>query len=362
MPNGPGCAAQEKFAQHRIAVVKLDNAAIAELLALEAERAEGTLVKAFKRASRAAFLWPLEASELLARGGSLTELPGIGPYLERLLRSWLEKPPRKPRPPPVRANFLTLAKARSLFAKHPDWPKQYRGDLQMHSHWSDGAADIRAMADAARARGYQFIAITDHSQGLKIAGGINETELREQEHEIQRVNEALRKQGADFKVLRSIEMNLSPQGKGDMNARSLKRLDLVVGSFHSKLRVKEDQTERYLAALRNPHVNILGHPVGRIYNHRVGLPADWKRVCGEAAKLDVALEIDSYPDRQDLSVELLLLAREEGARIAIDTDAHAPEQLAFAELGLAAALLARIPAERIVNFMPAEQLLKWAKR
>src|SRR5204862_8170998 len=141
------------------------------------------------------------------------------------------------------------------------------------------------------------------------------------------VNKEFRDEGADFKVLRSIEMNLNPQGKGDMEARSLKRLDLVVGSFHSRLRVKEDQTDRYLAALRNPHVNILGHPLGRIYNHRVGLPADWKRVCGAAAKLDVALEIDCYPDRQDLNVELLLLAREEGARIAIDTDAHAPEQL-----------------------------------
>src|SRR5205814_1536299 len=133
-----------------------------------------------------------------------------------------------------------------------------------------------------------------------------------------------------------------------------------VGSFHSKLREKTDQTERYLAALRNPCVNILGHPVGRIYNHRLGLSADWARVCACATQLDKALEVDAYPDRQDLNIELLRVAKAEGTRIALDTDAHAPEQLGFIELGLAAALLAGIPAERIVNFMLEDNLRAWA--
>ena len=231
----------------------------------------------------------------------------------------------------------------------------------MHSTWSDGAGSILAMAKAGKARGYEYIGITDHSQGLKIAGGMSEAELTLQAAEIGKVNASMAKRGHAFRVLKSLEMNLSPTGEGDMTPQSLRKLDLVVGSFHSKLRVAEDQTGRYLAALRNPFVTILGHPRGRIYNHRLGLRADWERVFAEAARLDKAVEIDSYPDRQDLDVELLLLARKEGVRIAIDTDAHAPEQLGWVELGLAAALLAGIPASRVVNFLPASAVLAWAQ-
>jgi histidinol phosphatase-like PHP family hydrolase len=340
--------------------VSVDNAALAELLAREAEQANGVLRRAFKRAARAAFLWPIEASELLKRGQSLTELRAIGPYLQRRLRAWIEEPPENLEPPAIRRGFLTLSKARTLFALHPQWPGRYRGDLQMHSEWSDGAATIENMAEAAGKLGYEYIAITDHSKGLKIAGGISEVELLDQAREILEINRNCKK--GQFKVLRSLELNLNPRGEGDMTAASLSQLDLVVGSFHSKLREKTDQTERYIAGLENPHVNILGHPVGRIYNHRLGLNADWTRICARAAELDKAMEIDSYPDRQDLNVELLRIAKAEGTRIAIDTDAHAPEQLAFAELGLAAALLADIPAERIVNFLSLDKLLAWARR
>ena len=120
-----------------------------------------------------------------------------------------------------------------------------------------------------------------------------------------------------------------------------------------------DETAR-LAALRNPHVHILGHPRGRIYNFRLGLKADWPRVFAEAARLDKALETDCYPDRQDLNVALLKIAREHGTRISLGTDAHHPWQLDFIELGLAAALRAKIPADRIVNFMPVVELKAWA--
>ena len=130
----------------------------------------------------------------------------------------------------------------------------------------------------------------------------------------------------------------------------MQSLDLVLGCFHSALRRKEDQTERYLAALRNPSVHILGHPRGRIYNFRVGLNADWERVCGLAAELDKAVEIDCYPDRQDLNVGLLRVAKEAGCRISIGTDSHAPSQLAFMDLGVAAALLARINPEPDFEF------------
>src|SRR5437660_11492127 len=138
----------------------------------------------------------------------------------------------------------------------------------MHTNWSDGSGEIREMADAAVARGYEFIAITDHSKGLSIANGINEAKLKKQSVEIEAVNRELRASIGKLTVLHSIEMNLNPLGEGDMEPAALRSLDIVLGSFHSALRRKDDQTERYLAALRNPHIQILGHPRGRIYNYR----------------------------------------------------------------------------------------------
>ena len=163
-------------------------------------------------------------------------------------------------------------------------------------------------------------------------------------------------------VLSSIELNLNPRGEGDMDPKALAKLDLVLASFHSALRVKYDQTARYLAALRNPDIQILGHPRGRIYNYRLGLKADWSRVFAEAAKRNKAVEVDCYPDRQDLNVSLLKLAREAGTLISLGTDSHHPWQLEFIELGLAAALKAKIPAEKIVNFMPLADLKSWVAR
>jgi histidinol phosphatase-like PHP family hydrolase len=333
--------------------IQLSNSDIAELLAQEAETVSGNLQRAFRRAARSAFLWPREAWETAAAGESLT-LMGVGPYLEKRIKTWMEKPPVV-RPPAVRRDFLTLAKARSVLAKNPVWARQVRCDLQMHTTWSDGSGTIAAMARAGAMRGYEFIAVTDHSKGLKTAGGIDEPAVRRQAIEIDQTNRR-----SDCKVLKSIEVNLNPRGEGDMDRNALAKLDLVLGSFHSSLRTKEDQTSRYLAALRNPEVHILGHPRGRVYNFRLGLTADWLRVFAEAAKLDKALEIDCYPDRQDLNVTLLKIARREGARISLGTDAHHPWQLEFIELGLAAAWIAKIPASRIINFLPLQELRNWA--
>jgi histidinol phosphatase-like PHP family hydrolase len=163
-------------------------------------------------------------------------------------------------------------------------------------------------------------------------------------------------------VLHSIEMNLSPDGRGDMESAALGKLDLVLGAFHSALRKTEDQTVRYIAALRNPDIQILGHPRGRIYNYRLGLAADWSKVFAEAARMDKAVEIDCYPDRQDLNVGLLREARKANVRISLGTDAHHPWQFYFIELGLAAALIAGIPAERIINFLPVEKLREWVAK
>jgi histidinol phosphatase-like PHP family hydrolase len=340
----------------------LSNTDIAELLAQQAETETGISVHAFRRAARSAFPWPEEVSDLVAQNRSLTELRSIGPFIEKQIRQWIEKPHQTKAAPAIRRDFLSLAEARRLLATRPYWPNKLRGDLQMHTQWSDGSGTVAEMADAAANRSYEYIAITDHSKGLKIAGGIDERELKRQGLEIAEVNAAPSKSAPQMTVLRSTEMNLNSRGEGDMSPDSLRSLDLVLGSFHSALRTTEDQTERYLAALRNPHVHILGHPRGRIYNFRLGLKADWPRVFAEAARLDKALEIDCYPDRQDLNVELLKVARDHGTRISLGTDAHHGWQLEFIDLGLAAALRAKIPADRILNFMPIFELKAWAQQ
>jgi histidinol phosphatase-like PHP family hydrolase len=331
------------------------------LLARKAQTSSGILVRAFKRAARSAFLWPQRAAGLHDAGRPLTELHGVGPFIARQLADWIEKPSKDIlRIPALRRDFLTRADARMILKSKPDWETRLRGDLQMHTVWSDGSGTVSEMAEAANERGYEYIAITDHSKGLKIAGGIDERALAKQAREIAAVNRA--RSAGGLTVLRSIEMNLNPRGEGDMEPKSLAQLDIVLGAFHSALRKKEDQTSRYLAALRNPDIQILGHPRGRIYNFRLGLKADWARVFAEAAKLDKAVEIDSYPDRQDLNLALLKIARKEGVRISLGTDAHHADQLEFIELGLAAALKAKIPADRILNFMDLASLRGWVAK
>jgi len=322
----------------------------------------GILSRAYRRAARNAFLWPEEVSHLVAQNRSLTELRSVGPFIERQIRNWIDKPPRRAKTvPAIRQDFISLAEARRLLAARPRWRSKIRGDLQMHTRWSDGSGTVAEMAGVAANRSYEYIAITDHSKTLKIAGGIDERALKRQGVEIAKVNVALSKSAAHVTVLRSIEMNLNPRGEGDMSPDSLRSLDLVLGSFHSALRTTEDQTERYLAALRNPQIHILGHPRGRIYNFRIGLKADWPRVFAEAAQLDKALEIDCYPDRQDLNLELVKIARDHGTRISLGTDAHHAWQLEFIDLGLAAAVRAKIPTDRILNFMPILELKAWAQ-
>jgi histidinol phosphatase-like PHP family hydrolase len=264
------------------------------------------------------------------------------------------------KPPLIRREFLTRAQARKLLARYPAWSKQLKGDLQMHTEWSDGSSSIADMAAGGIERNYRYIAITDHTKGLKIAGGLDEGRLAMQSREIRDLNSSLRVKGLDLIVLRSAETNLSPNGESDMDPKALAKLDLVLGCFHSALRRTEDQTDRYLAALNNPSLQILGHPQTRIFNRREGLHCDWHRVFAEAARLDKAVEIDGDPSRQDLRISLLKIAREEGVRISLGTDAHAPNELAYIELSLAAALKAKIPSERIINFLSLDKLVEWS--
>jgi histidinol phosphatase-like PHP family hydrolase len=254
-----------------------------------------------------------------------------------------------------------MAQARRLLFKNPQWCANLKGDLHMHTNWSDGSATVTEMAQAASDRGYRYISVTDHTKGLRIAGGLNEEDLAEQAKEISSVNTLLARQGVALEVLRSAEVNVSPAGEVDIQPEALAKLDIVLGSFHSALRKTEDQTARYVRALRNPTMQILGHPQGRVYNYREGLRADWSRVFAEAARLDKAVEIDGYADRQDLKVSLLRMARKEGVRISLGTDAHHPWQLAFMNFSLAAARLAEINRDRILNFMPVDELRAWVE-
>jgi hypothetical protein len=158
----------------------LDNAAIAELCAREAEQASSHLQQAFRRAARKAFLWPNEACDLVLGKRSLTELDGIGPTLARRVHEWIEEPPPIVGSPEIRSEFLTLAQARRILTPLPKWCAMLKGDLHMHTLWSDGSATVTEMARAAEDHGYRFIAITDHTKGLKIANGLNEQRLIEQ--------------------------------------------------------------------------------------------------------------------------------------------------------------------------------------
>lgn len=340
--------------------MSLTNALIGELLWREAEAAEGQRRLALRRAARAALhLWPDEAARVAATGEPLTSLPFVGPRISARIEGWLAAPPDISEPPADRRGFMTRAEARAILARDPSWIARYRGDLQIHTTFSDGAASLREMTDGAVARGYDYAAITDHSKGLPIAGGKDEAAFALQAAEIARRNEELAAAGSGLRVLRGIEMNVDLEGRGDMDPRFLDTLDVVLGAFHSKLRDREDQTLRYLRALRNPRVHVLAHPRTRMIGRRVGLRADWRAVAEAAREFDKALEIDASPDRQDLDVETLAHVREAGCRVAIDTDAHSVMELAFVDFGLAAALGAGIAPERIVNFQTREDVLAW---
>ena len=333
----------------------LTNGDIAELLSREAERHTEQRQRALRRAARAAlWRWDQEAGALREAGRPFTDLPLVGPWIAHLMDGWFDDGIEPPERPPLRSGFLTLSEARATLREHPDRREAYRGDLQVHTTWSDGSAPLATMAAAAARRGYEYVAITDHSKGLPIANGMPEERFREQWREMAEVGEPIA-------ILRGIEMNLSLDGKGDMDDELLAELDVVVGAFHSKLRVRDDQTERYLAALDGRYLDVLAHPRGRRYDVRYGLVADWERVARRAAERDVALEIDAWPDRQDLDVGSLAAVAAAGGRVAIDTDAHAVGELAFVEFGLAAAIRAGISTERIVNFLPRDELLTWTR-
>jgi histidinol phosphatase-like PHP family hydrolase len=341
----------------------LTNCDLGELLSVAAREESDHRRRALTRASRAARFWPEEAGALVGSGRQLTELRAVGPWIAERIEAWLEAPPAIPEPDETRRGFLTYAEVRRTLDRDPGREANPHADLQMHTTWSDGGLSLEDMVEASRSLGRTFVAVTDHSQALAIANGMTADELAQQGRVIDAMNRGFEEVGDAFRVLRSMEVDLFPDGTIDMDDDSLASLDLVLGAFHSELRSKDDQTERYLAALRQPRLHVLAHPKARMYGRRVGLVADWRRVFAEAARLGKALELDATVPRQDLNVELATLAREEGVEwFTIGTDAHSAPELEFLPFGMAIAALAGIPRERILNYRPLEFVRAWAHR
>ncbi len=329
----------------------------------------------YKRAAAAVLGLETPLSDLLRdRDDELPRISGIGPASTRVIREVLESggSPTVERAIDIkgcrsdiefrrrlRTHFLSRAGVlRALRDPALDGPalNQYRGDLQMHSEWSDGSPTVDAIADACRDRGYSYAAVTDHSHGLKIAGGMSMQDAADQRRAIDAVN---RSSGGGFRLLQGIEANIDAKGDLDLSSEEAGTFDIVLAAPHSRLRRSEDQTQRMLRAVEQPGVRILAHPRGRITGSRAGVIADWDAVFAHAARLGVAIEIDGDPARQDLDYDLARRALEAGCLFALDSDAHTRGQLAYAETAIAHARLAGIPCERIVNCWTVDRLLAW---
>jgi histidinol phosphatase-like PHP family hydrolase len=261
----------------------------------------------------------------------------------------------------LRRHFLSGAMvARTLSESSPPAlaAEDHQADFQMHSHGSDGSDSVAVLARACRARGYRCMAVTDHSYGLPIAGGMAIDAFRAQHAEIDQLNEEM---GGEFHVFKGVEANLLADGSLDLKPEEIPEFDLVVASPHSALRKTVDQTGRMVEAVSRPGVHILGHPRGRIFNLRAGVQADWGAVFGRAAETGVAIELDGDVSRQDLDFELARHALEAGCLFALDSDAHAADQLWMADYAVAHARLAGITRDRVVNCWPVDEILAWAR-
>ena len=328
----------------------------------------------YKRAAAAILALDLPLSELVGPDGTLPRIAGIGPGSTRVIREILDtgqcptvehaidergKRTDIEERRRLRQHFLSRAEVRRVLTDSGltgPTLHQYRGDLQMHSEWSDGSPTVREIADACLQRGYHYAAVTDHSYGLKIAGGMSMADAVQQRIAIDEVNAQL---GHRFKLLQGIEANIDADGQLDLTDDEAATFDLVLAAPHSRLRRSDDQTSRMLAAIAHPAVRILAHPRGRMSGSRAGVLANWDAVFASAAQRGVAIEIDGDPARQDLDHTLASRARDAGCIFALDSDAHTTAQLSYAETAIAHARLARIPADRIVNYWPLDRLLAW---
>ena len=237
--------------------------------------------------------------------------------------------------------------------------KNIKGDLQMHSSESDGSATIEEMAKSARKLGYEYIAITDHSQGLGIAHGLDDRRLNAQIRQIDKWNRA----HSDIKIIKSIEVNINANGSLDASEKMLRKLDFITASVHSSFnQSREKMTERIIKAIETGLIDNMGHPTGRIIGRREGVQADWDAIYKACVKHHVALEINADPSRLDLPDKMVFEARKQGVKFTISTDAHSPEQLSNINFGVSVARRGWLEPKDILNTYLLPKLLEWVKR
>ena len=327
---------------------------------LERSQAPTYRVAAFRRAAET--ISALEPGELerMASNNQLRSLKGIGEATEAVILQalagevpqYLAKLEAEPQPFAVAGDALR---------------RTLRGDCHTHSLWSDGGSPIIEMAHTARSLGHEYIVMTDHSPNLTVANGLSTERLMRQLEEIEGVNGQLAAEaevGAPpFRLLSGIEVDINEDGTLDQTPDVLAALDIVVASVHSKLRSPGDvMTKRMLAAIEDPNMDILGHCTGRIVVGR-GRPQsefDHAAVFTACRENDVAVEINSRPERKDPPLDLLELAVDIGCRFSIDTDAHAPGQLDWQYIGCDRAAQCGVTDDRVINTGPAGMLLSWS--
>ncbi|MFE5494648.1 PHP domain-containing protein [Streptomyces virginiae] len=316
-------------------------------------------VRAFRTASAVVARMGEEEVAERAAAGSLEAVKGLGPKTAKVVREALagavpsylqaleDEAAALPEGPPASPAAAALRAA-------------LRGDCHVHSDWSDGGSPIEAMGRAAAGLGHEWAVLTDHSPRLTVARGLSPDRLREQLDVVAELNAGW----APFRLLTGIECDILDDGALDQEPELLERLDLVVGSVHSKLRMDApSMTRRMVAAVGNPLMDVLGHCTGRLVTGRGRPPSqfDAEAVFAACAEAGTAVEINSRPERLDPPRRLLRLAVAAGTFFAIDTDAHAPGQLDWQALGCERAVECGVPTERVINTWPADDLLNWTR-
>jgi DNA polymerase (family 10) len=241
--------------------------------------------------------------------------------------------------------------------------KDLKGDLHVHSKWDGGKNSIEEIAEYAIKMGYEYVGIADHTKFLKIEHGLDEERLRERNKEIDKLNYKLQNAKCKLRILKGCEANILPDGKIDIDDECLKEQDFVIAGVHSRFKMtKEEMTERIIRAMKNPNVDIISHPTGRLIQKRDEYEIDFDKILRVAKETGTILEINSYPERLDLNDVNIKKTKEMGVKMVINTDAHHVDQMRFIELGIAQARRGWAEKEDIINCWPLEKMLKFLKK
>ena len=315
-------------------------------------REESRRVMAYRKAADVVAALTPEQREKLGRTNGWQTLAGVGPKTAAVIaQAWAGREP----------DALVQLRTAAADLGGGELRTALKGDLHLHSNWSDGGAPISEMMATAKRLGHEYCALTDHSPRLTVANGLSADRLRQQLDVIDEIRDRF----APMRILTGIEVDILEDGSLDQEPELLERLDVVVASVHSKLSMDAAaMTRRMVRAVSGGQANVLGHCTGRLVEGSRGTRPESKfdaeAVFAACATNDVAVEINSRPERRDPPTRLLNLALETGCLFSIDTDAHAPGQLDFLGYGAQRALDADVPPERIVNTWPVERLLSWA--